>query len=245
MSAFLCLHGAWHGAWVWDEVVFGLTRRGHLVNAPDLPGLGSLATDPIANVNLETHVWAVVPDQPVILVAHSYAGMIARLIADRYPARVLNVVLIEALWPDHGQCALDLLAPVARDNLVNTTVEDHRGKHFPPPSASQFHITDSVLRARVQQKLSNHPAQTFFDPVSLTGTDPEPVGTYVISTDRQPQPYAATATTLERHGWQIVRSTGGHSPMLTRPNYLINLLDRLSLEERLCDANVTPTLMKN
>ncbi len=40
MSTYVLIHGAWHGSWCWDKVVPLLKKKGHKVEAPDLPGHG-------------------------------------------------------------------------------------------------------------------------------------------------------------------------------------------------------------
>ncbi|MBX2823943.1 MAG: alpha/beta fold hydrolase [Gammaproteobacteria bacterium] len=239
MTHFHCLHGAWHGGWVWVRLQEGLQKLGHTVTAPDLPGLGEHAGELSAAtaeaINLESHYSAANPEARCVIVAHSYAGMLARLIADRFPDKVSHLVLIEALWPDDGQCALDLVSAEARFAIEASIRTEGQGVVIPPPAAEQFHITNAELRQQVSARLTPQPANTFRDVVKLQGA--EPIGTYLISTDREPQPYADTATRLEARGWHIVKSSGGHALMLTQPDFLIRLLHELSQKEPLCDVN--------
>ena len=234
MSALLCLHGAWHGGWVWDTVRKEMEAKGYSVMAPDLPGLGSRRNEQASDIGLEEHVVACAPERPCVLVAHSYAGIIARVLCDRLFERIQSVVLIEAVWPDDGQCVLDQLSAPARAELERQLVEsDHTV--IPPPPVAQFNLNNPELESLTSARLTAQPARTFTDTVSINGI--EPVGTYVIATDRNPQPYTATAQRLKRRGWRIFECEGGHSLMLTRPEIISEIIEQQADQEHPCDEN--------
>lgn len=236
MSHFHCLHGAWHGAWVWRDLADALKQLGHSSTAPDLPGLGELALELHEDINLEAHIAAAVPPSQSVLIAHSYAGVLARAIADRHPGLIDGVLLIEALWPDTGQCAMDQLPEAGRDAMQQQIENLGSGWMIPPPNASQFDLNNEELEAEVDARLTPHPAKTFQEPLGLSGQ--EPVGTYMIASDRATQPYTATAQRLRDRGWRIEECTGGHALMLTRTEFV----SKLSLElvnEGIADATRT------
>ncbi len=212
---FLLIHGAWHGGWAWEATATRLRAHGHDVVAPDLPGLGGDAENLSPDIGLETHIKAVLPETPCVICAHSYAGMIARAIVDRRPQNTVGLVLIEALWPASGQSALDLLGPTAREAMENTIAADGDGWRIPVPDVSRFEFPDLAMARAVAQRLSPHPAKTFVDTLQIASTSPP--GTYLMSTDRNPQPYAETADRLKAEGWTIDTMPGGHELMLTQP----------------------------
>ena len=223
MMRFLLIHGAWHGGWCWDGIAERLRAEGHEVLAPDLPGLGEDSAALSPGIGLENHIAAAMPDNPCILCAHSYGGMIARAIADRRPDRVTGIVLIEALWPDDGQSAFDLVSPERQAEFEAGIETQGEGWRMPVPDPAGFRIDDPVLRAGVAARMTDHPARTFRDPLRLTGPEP-PTGTYVIATDRDPQPYAATANLLRAQDWRVEAMPGGHELMLTQPARIADLL---------------------
>jgi pimeloyl-ACP methyl ester carboxylesterase len=104
MATFVLIHGAWHGGWSFDLVRDHLERAGHLVIAPDLPGMGGSDAE-LAAVSLGG--WAdFVADlcraqtEPVILVGHSRGGIIISEVAERIPHHVSALVyLCAALIP--------------------------------------------------------------------------------------------------------------------------------------------------
>ena len=219
---FLLLHGAWHGGWAWDEVAQRLRAQGHHVEAPDLPGLGKDAGNLSRSIGLEDHIRAVVPSAPTIICAHSYGGMVAHVIADRRPDLVSSMVLIEALWPEEGQCAFDLVADGARHLFVKRRDEEGDGWRMPSPDPRHFHLGNAQLERMVKSRMTDHPAKTFEESVVLKSRGP--TGTYVIATDREPQSYSSIAGSLRKKGWQIVETTGGHELMLTQPELVTNIL---------------------
>lgn len=219
---FLLIHGAWHGGWAFDAVADRLRTHGGYVLAPDLPGLAGDAHNLAPDIGLETHIEAVLPEAPCIVCAHSYAGMIARALVDRTPEHVAGLVLIEALWPRGGQSALDLLAPAAREDMQNTIAMSGDGWRIPVPDVARFALPDPQMAQTVAQRLTPHPARTFGDRLEVAS--PSPAGTYLISNDRTPQPYAETADRLRADGWTVDAMPGGHELMLTQPDRVAEAL---------------------
>ncbi|MGY1608580.1 MULTISPECIES: alpha/beta fold hydrolase [unclassified Geodermatophilus] len=109
MASFLLVHGAWGGGWVWDDVARHLRDLGHRVTVVDqLPSAG---TDPRTLGDLRADADRVRQaldgiDEPVVLVGHSYGGMVITELAD--DPRVRHSVYVAAFWPQRGQSLLDL-----------------------------------------------------------------------------------------------------------------------------------------
>jgi pimeloyl-ACP methyl ester carboxylesterase len=88
--AFLLLHGAWAGRWVWDAVAPLLGAAGHAVVAPDLPGRGPwTASDSVTVNDMVDHALATLAgmEGPWIVVGHSGGGIITTMVAERLVAR--------------------------------------------------------------------------------------------------------------------------------------------------------------
>ncbi|TCK26701.1 alpha/beta fold hydrolase [Pseudonocardia endophytica] len=105
MSTYVLIPGMNHGGWCFDDLAARLRAEGHTVHALTLPGL--TAGDDVSGVNLETHIAAaasVVADlEDVLLVGHSYGGMIVSGVADRLPEHVDSVVYLDAFVPRDGE----------------------------------------------------------------------------------------------------------------------------------------------
>ena len=112
MSTYVLVPGAWLGGWVWEPVAAPLRERGHAVHPLTLPGLSDRSTG-AAGVGLEDHVEDVVTVledrdlRDVVLLGHSYAGLVAGMVADRAPDRVAHTVFLDANVPVDGASMVD------------------------------------------------------------------------------------------------------------------------------------------
>jgi len=112
MSTFLLVHGAWHGAWCWREVVPRLEAMGHRAVALDLPGHGDDRT-PIAQVTLQAYADRVCGaldalTEPAIVGGHSMGGMVITQAAEQRPERTKALVYLCAFLPRNGESLLEL-----------------------------------------------------------------------------------------------------------------------------------------
>lgn len=111
-NTFILVHGAWCGGWCWEKLQPLLEAEGHTVIAPDMPGHGEDRL-PIEEQNLEKYARAVEAlieplDEPVILVGHSFGGMIISQTASYIPNKIKQLVYITAFLPQDGQSCVDI-----------------------------------------------------------------------------------------------------------------------------------------
>src|SRR5262247_4171648 len=106
---FVIVHGAWGGGWDWRTVDSLLTREGHKVVRVTLTGLGERRHLAAPSVGLYTHIDDVVNKilwddmRDVVLLGHSYGGMVITGVADRVPDRIKRLVYLDAMVPDSGE----------------------------------------------------------------------------------------------------------------------------------------------
>ena len=136
-SPFVLVHGAWHGGWCWRRVVDRLNAKGRYVVAPTLSGVcerSHLASDLI---NLSTHIDDVVNEikwkdlDGIVLVGHSYGGMVITGVAERMRERIAAIVYLDAFLPKDGQSQVSLRGPTA------PPLPEHV---VPPISAATFRV---------------------------------------------------------------------------------------------------------
>src|SRR5215475_12852732 len=102
MATFLVAHGAWSAGWVWKKMRPLLRERGHELFTPTYTGLGERAHLARHDVGLETHIADILGVlqfedlRNVILIGHSYGGMVATGVADRAPERLAQLVYLDA-----------------------------------------------------------------------------------------------------------------------------------------------------
>jgi pimeloyl-ACP methyl ester carboxylesterase len=133
VATFVLVHGAWHGAWCWREIVPLLESEGHLVLVPDLPGHGD-DRSPVSEMTLESYARRVTDTieqatEPVVLVGHSMGGIVVTQAAELVPDRVARLVYVTAFLPADGQSLIDLAGSVENGDNVqpNLVVDEEHG----------------------------------------------------------------------------------------------------------------------
>ena len=111
MATFVLVHGAWHGGWCWAPLERSLRGCGHDVTSPTLTGLGERSHLASPDIVPDTHVLDIVNHikwkdlEDVILVGHSYGGVIITGVAGRLPERIRALVYLDAIVPEKsGVC---------------------------------------------------------------------------------------------------------------------------------------------
>jgi pimeloyl-ACP methyl ester carboxylesterase len=121
---FMIVHGASGGGWDWRTMDELLTARGHTVYRPTLTGLGEKMHLNNPEIDLTTHVTDIVNVilfedlNEVVLVGHSYGGMVITGVMDRVPRRISHAVFLDAAVPGDGTSAMDLWPSMTSDHDV-------------------------------------------------------------------------------------------------------------------------------
>jgi pimeloyl-ACP methyl ester carboxylesterase len=223
MATYVLVHGAWHGGWCWRDVAALLRAEGHHVLTPTLTGLGERAPELRSDIGLGTHVDDVVEVlrsgdlREVVLVGHSYSGLVVREAADREPARIARLVLVDG-WVGPDGASMDSLAPEFFRNWVDAVTTDGV---IPVPPASTVGVTEPDQVAWVDERSTPHPRRTFADPTRLTGAVDTIPARAVLCVPAARMPFAELARGL---GHPTVELKSGHSPMITAPGALARLL---------------------
>jgi pimeloyl-ACP methyl ester carboxylesterase len=106
---YVLVHGAYGGGWNWREVDALLTADGQKVFRPTLTGQGEKYHLNSESVTLNTHIQDVVNMiefedlHDVVLVGHSYGGMVVTGVADRIPDRIKCLIYLDATLPEDGE----------------------------------------------------------------------------------------------------------------------------------------------
>ena len=246
MSTFVIVHGAWGGGWEWTPVARLLRQRGHDVYTPTLTGVGEraylLADQPIG---LSTHVRDIVSLVEfeglgdVVLCAGSSGGMAVTGAADRLADRVRLVIYVDALVPRDGQSALDLL-PEEFALWVREGLEEHGPSwRVPlPPGLRNTLLPPGSLpeddRRRYLERVRDHPAASFSEPVSLSGAIDGIPRAFIRCTGSDftgqlgSDPIEAGAARARDEGWPYRELAVPHDPQVYDPVGTAELLDELA-----------------
>ena len=238
MANFLLVHGAWHGAWCWRRVIPLLQQAGHRVHAVTLTGVGERAHLLQPGIDLETHITDVMAAMDaeemddVVLVVHSYAGMLGTAVADRRPARLQHLVYLDAVLPAPGESWSSTHAPDTREARIAAARADPLHS-FPAPDPAIFGRSDED-HAWVSRRQTRHPGGPYthvlnFDPkrvaevarTFINCTHP-PLATIDVSRQRMMDASFWDGAWLP--GSRVVDMDTGHDPMVSDPEGLARIL---------------------
>lgn len=169
MATYVLVHGGGHGGWCYQPVAKILRAHGHEVYTPTLTGLGEREHLLSPAVDLNMHITDVVKVlqfedlQRVILVGHSYGGMVITGVADRAPGRIANIVYLDAAYPQNGQSLVDVAGPIIlASRNTGQVVNGMELVLFPGQDPLGFYgVTDSEQIAWMKPKLTPHPFKCF------------------------------------------------------------------------------------
>lgn len=226
MVNYVLLHAAWAGGWQWHCVATRLQQAGHEVLRPTFTGLGERAHLAAPDIGLYTHVQDVLglfeyeELSDVILVGHSYAGMVVSAVAERIPERIAHLVYVDAFVPQHGQSLSDVIGPNLQRYFIRVAERHGDGWRVPhdrPGAPISFKRTAQPLKTMMDVVEVNHP---------MAAQLPR---TYIACTQKSWQwPFtpilAQTAVRVQTEGWRYREMPTTHYPMETMPQELTSLL---------------------
>jgi pimeloyl-ACP methyl ester carboxylesterase len=227
-STYVLVHGAWHGGWCWKKVVPPLRAAGHAVYTPTLTGLGERAHLANPAIDLATHVADIVnlleaeELSEVVLLGHSYGGMVVTGVADRAAARLRRVIYLDAFLPENGKCLLDYLQPERRALIKQGEI----GGFVDPLPMKIFGVTDPQDVAWVARHEMHQSYRTFAQPIHFTGNGgAELPRTYVHCTNPPTGSFDQFAARVRGDlAWKFHELKTGHDCMITDPRSVIRIL---------------------
>jgi len=226
MSEYLLVHGGLGVGWVWDDVVKRLQTGRHRVHVVDhLPSVGADAAslgDLTADVRCVRQMLDAI-EKPIVLVGHSYSGMVITEFADH--PKVRHTVYLTAMWPERGQSAM---------NVVGGTLPPV----FTQRSDGAFEITNDfefawrsfcpdLDRDRAREVLARFVLQSdsSFATMSTAPIRTHPT-TYVI-TARETDASVAAQEAWAANADHVVRLPVDHMLQLSHPDELTEVLARV------------------
>jgi pimeloyl-ACP methyl ester carboxylesterase len=233
MADIVVCHGAWGGSWAWRRMRAPLRAKGHELFAPTYSGLGDRFRFLSPSIGLSTHIEDVAATifhedlRDIVLIGHSYGGMVATGVADRETDRIREIIYLDAFVPEDGQSAVDF-QPLEERERLRKTVNLHGAGWLVPPSplaADLSPATAEWLRARRMPQ----PLRTFEEPIRLTGAAARLPRSYIYCTDKQPgDVFASIAARIKTHpSWRYREIDSGHTPNMSAPDQFADLLDEL------------------
>ena len=222
---YVLVPGAWCGAGVWDAVAERLQAVGCAVTALTLTGLEPGTRADPSGVGLQDHVEDVLRHlserdlREVVLVGHSYSGLVVGQVADRAPERVARTVFVQSFLPADGHSLLDAFGGDAAEEARQ--IQRDGGWWAPPTEeglAQEPDLDEAQARA-LRDRLVPHPGRTVREPVRMGRALADLPGTFVVEADTE-VPSELRRVPAEH----IHRIDAGHFSMVTAPDALADLL---------------------
>ena len=235
-STFVVSHGAWSSGWAWKKMHPAMTARGHRLVTPSYTGLGERAHLANPGIDLDTHITDVVNVlfyedlRDVVLVGHSYGGMVATGVADRARDRIRHLIYLDAFLPNDGESFFEMTGHGER--VRATAVDGWRVPPNPAPSDTPEEDLWWVTPRRVY-----HPIGTLEQTFRLSQGPLTVPCDYILCTKTDLfRPYAEKAAAA---GWPVHHLDATHNPHITVPDALADLLDRIANTKGTKDTTIT------
>ena len=235
MATFVIAHGAWSAGWAWKKMRPLMRARGHTLFTPTYTGIGELTHLAKPDVNLSTHVADVLGVleyedlSGIVLVGHSYGGMVATVVADRASERIAHLVYLDAFVPRDGQAIFDLVGTETARGMREGAKLKGEGWRVPPnplpPDTSEADVAWALPR-RVMQ-----PIATFEEAARLTGAVERLPRTYIYCRKGGPgDMFAQFAKRAQSEpGWNYRELDASHNPHITMPDVLAQVFDEIAM----------------
>jgi pimeloyl-ACP methyl ester carboxylesterase len=221
-TKFVIVHGAWGGSWAFKAIDSLLAAHGHIVYRPSLTGQGERVHLASPDVDLSTHITDVANMilfedlRNIVLVGHSYGGMVITGVADRIPERISKLIYLDAFVPNDGENLL-----TARPGTGDWIKQMEKNGMAVP----QWVNADQKPPKDVPQSM-----KTFTEPLVLKNPKVSKIpAVYILTVDEGKKPeddnFYFFAQRARARGWKCIEMTADHNPQWSKPKELADLLE--------------------
>jgi pimeloyl-ACP methyl ester carboxylesterase len=232
MATILVAHGAWSAGWAWRKMHRLMQAAGHHLLTPTYTGLGEREHLANRSINLETHIDDILGVikferlNDIVLVGHSYGGIVATGVADRAPDKIRQLIYLDAFVPQEGQSLFDLVPSAAVSRFRQGAEEQGDGWRLPPnpiPADTSPEDAAWITALRCQQPLAcmEQKLSLRHGPLTLPRA-------YIHCTRKDaPDSFRAFYERGKGEGWPVAAIDASHSPHVTAPDLLAATLDNI------------------
>jgi pimeloyl-ACP methyl ester carboxylesterase len=223
-QTIVIVHGAWGGAWAFKKVESLLREKGYDVYRPQLTGLGERVHLSRPDIGLSTHIDDVVNTilfedlHDIVLVGHSYGGMVITGVADRVPDRIKRLVYLDAMLPNDGESVMSIIG--THGDWLKKMIKDN---YIVPGWVKP----DQPLPHDVPQ-----PLKTFTEQIVLKNEAARKVpATYILTVDKgkeaKDDDFFPQSQRAKERGWPILQLTADHNAQWSAPEALVEMLSSI------------------
>ena len=230
MANVVVVHGAWSAGWAWKKMHPLMRAAGHALWTPTLTGLGERVHLSSPSVDLDTHIEDILNVlqfedlRDVVLLGHSYGGMVATGVADRARDRVAHLVYLDAFAPQDGESLFDRQPAVMRQYFQDTARAGD-GWRIPPAPMPPDTPTEDVAWAAPRRM--PQPLKCFEQKIHLSGALTLP-RSYIYCKQSGPgDVFRQFADRARQEGWRSFEIDASHNPHITAPEALRDLLQTI------------------
>ncbi len=227
-QTYVIVPGMTGGGWDWKNVGALIEKSGATVYRCTLTGLGERVHLASTNIDLSTHISDVVNTilyeelHNVVLVGHSYAGLVITGVMDRIPERIKSAIFLDAWIPKDGDTGAafmlgyagytdDQLAPISKDgNIVTTWVKSDA---LPPKDNLQSFKT-------MTEPVSYKNPLAFKIPTTVVWFVPDASDPSAVSKRISPEIH----NRLKARKWPILTLESDHNAQSSHPDELAEIL---------------------
>lgn len=230
MAVFVVAHGAWSAGFVWKKMRPLLRAAGHEIFTPTHTGLGERVHLAGPDVDLDLHIQDICAAifhedlNDVILIGHSYGGLVATGVADKMPERLSQVVYLDAFAPVPGDTMLGLAPSELRVRWEEGAKSQGDGWRVPPSPMPPDTADEDI--AWVMPRRHPQPLKTMTQPLALSRGETALPRSYIYCTRVGPGdmfgPFARKAKADPR--WRYFEMDASHNPHITAPEALADIL---------------------
>jgi pimeloyl-ACP methyl ester carboxylesterase len=221
---YVIVHGAWGGGWAFKKVDSLLRERGCIVYRPTLTGQGEKVHLATLDIGLNTHINDVVnlilyeDLHDIILIGHSYGGMVVTGVADSVANRIRKLIYLDAFVPEHSESLL--------------RIQGGRGDRLREMVREGFIVPAWVQANKLPPKDVPHPYKTLLDTLVLKNPLRLKIPTsYILTvakgTEARNDDFAAQAERARKKGWPIFQLEADHNPQWSAPEAFVEMLEKI------------------
>jgi pimeloyl-ACP methyl ester carboxylesterase len=227
ISTFVLVHGSWHGGWCWEKLTPELAKKGHTCYTPTLSGMGEKFRNATPKMGLSMHIDEIANLleserlKDVILVGHSYAGMVITGVPEK-TSRVGKLVYLDGLVPEHGQSVFSMMPGMESQFR---SLADARGM-VPSWNPEDFGVTNRSDVAWMKKLLTPMPILTHQEKLGAPRMKAKTLPRFFVHCTQSG--LGGFADKLHREGGKVFDIDAGHDAMITEPEKLAVILDKIT-----------------
>ena len=186
----------------------------------------------LSDINLDTHILDIVNElkwqelKDVVIVGHSYGGMVISGAADKMEKAIASFVMLDAFMPENGQSVVDIWPAAMREGLL--AAERDGATTVPPRAAAAFNVNEKD-RAWVDAQCTPQPIRCFLQKLTLNGARERIAKkSYIRATGIAIPYFDAGLASARQKGWSTYEVPCGHDVMLDMPERLAKILQEVA-----------------